>query len=343
MAGLLGFGRDTLQAMSNNAAGLLSGPVDLINLGLLKAGLPMPANPVGGSASLRAAGLTRDVQNPYAQALGETIGNVLPIVAAAKGPQIAEGLLNHADAYRRYHAAVTAPGAQVVPASRAKELLPSVTLPADDLFAAAVQNTPAATLTDDGLRLRVMRNQRPEQGLADSVRGGVFYLPEGAAQSKHYATGKSGYGGSERIAGETLVRNPLFVKGATGGKAPEAAYDLLLGKGSYQSMREDAVKAFGRHNAPPSQRAVIVDEFLDKYAPEMSGMGRYIVDNSKQGNQLPYALQEAAVSSAVRSRGHDAVLGYSKGKAGPFLSELFDVRESAYPDKFGGYRLWADQ
>jgi hypothetical protein len=93
MSGLLGFGRDTLQAMSNNAAGLLSGPVDLINLGLLKAGLPMPANPVGGSASLRAAGLTRPVENQYAQALGDTLGNVLPIVAAAKGPQIAQGLL----------------------------------------------------------------------------------------------------------------------------------------------------------------------------------------------------------------------------------------------------------
>jgi len=97
MSGLLGFGRDTLQAMSNNAAGLLSGPVDLINFGLLKAGLPMPANPVGGSASLRAAGLTRPVENQYAQALGDTLGNVLPIVAAAKGPQIAQGLLTMAD------------------------------------------------------------------------------------------------------------------------------------------------------------------------------------------------------------------------------------------------------
>jgi hypothetical protein len=43
--------------------------------------------------------------------LGEAAGNILPIVAAAKGPQIAEGLLNHADAYRKYHGATTAPGA----------------------------------------------------------------------------------------------------------------------------------------------------------------------------------------------------------------------------------------
>ena len=42
----------------------------------------------------------------------------------------------------------------------------------------------------------------------------------------------------------------------------------------------------------------------------------------------------------VRNAGHDAVLGYSKVKNGPFLSELFDVREMNYPDKFGGYKVW---
>jgi hypothetical protein len=213
-------------------------------------------------------------------------------------------------------------------------------LPDDDVFKAAVANTPGAQIADEGLLMRIQRNQRPEQGMQPSVRGGVFYLPEGAAQAKHYSTGKTGYGGSEKITGETLVANPLFAKGGTGGKAPESAYDSLLGKGSYQTMRSDAIKSYGLWNSSNADKVQKAREFLSKYAPELTDQADYIVRNSGQSNQLAYALQEAAVGSAVRNAGHDAVLGYSKGKSGPFLSELFDVREKVYPDKFGGYKVW---
>jgi hypothetical protein len=96
MAGLLDF----IQGASNSAASTLSGPVDLINMGLLGLGLPMPANPVGGSQWMREKGLTREPQNRTAGLLGEAAGNVLPIVAAAKGPQIAAGLLQMGDNLR---------------------------------------------------------------------------------------------------------------------------------------------------------------------------------------------------------------------------------------------------
>lgn len=208
-------------------------------------------------------------------------------------------------------------------------------LPPDELFQQAVAGTPGARITDQGLAMRVQRGQMPNQSLMPSVRGGVFYLPEGAAQAKHYGTGKTGYGGPEKIAGETVIANPLFVKGATGGKAPEAAYDSLFGKGAYEAMRSEAIKSYGGYGARPSDKLVAVDNFLSKYAPELQDQAEYIVKNSQQGNQLAYALQEAAVGSAVRSAGHDAVLGYSKGKKGPFISEVFDVREMNYPDKFG--------
>ena len=233
-------------------------------------------------------------------------------------------------------------GLGIVRPAVARTLNTKTALPASPEFSAAVANTPGASIAEDGLLMRVARGQLPEQGLTESVRGGVFYLPEGAAQMKHYSTGRNGYGGTERISGETLVKNPLFAKGGTGGKAPEAAYDSLMGKGAYQSMRGEALKAYGGYGDRAHNRAALADEFLDKYAPEMSGMGGYIVSNSGKGNQLAYALQEAAVSSAVRKAGHDAVLGYSKGKKGPFISELFDVRESHYPDKFGGYRIFPE-
>ncbi len=93
MAGLLDYLRDAAQGASNSAASTVSGPVDLINMGLLSMGLPMPANPFGGSQWMRERGLTRQPENFYAGLAGESVGNVLPIVAAAKAPQIAQGLL----------------------------------------------------------------------------------------------------------------------------------------------------------------------------------------------------------------------------------------------------------
>ncbi len=225
----------------------------------------------------------------------------------------------------------------MIPVETAKTLKTKVSLPEHPEFLSAVKNTPNAELVDGGLKLRLARSQQPEQGLQDSVRGGVFYLPEGAAQMKHYSKGGTAgnhYGGSEKITGETLVSNPLFVKGGTGGKAPEAAYDSLLGKGAYQKMRTDALHWSG---GPRDIREEAVTKFLQTYAPEMSDKAFYILQNSTKGNQLAYALQEAAVSSAVRKAGHDAVLGYSvsRNTKQPFISEIFDVREINYPDKFG--------
>jgi hypothetical protein len=70
-------------------------------------------------------------------------------------------------------------------------------------------------------------------------------------------------------------------------------------------------------------------------------MAYNIVSNSKTGNTLPYAIQENIVANSVRNAGHDAVLGYGKGRGdkGEFFSEVFDVREAAYPTKYGDYEL----
>jgi len=225
----------------------------------------------------------------------------------------------------------------------AKSLQMSTTLPKDETFTVAVKNTPGAQITDEGLLMRVQRSQKPEQAGEESVRSGVFYLPEGAEQAKYYSTGKSGYGGTEKISGETLYKNPLFVKGATGGKAPEAAYDQLMGKGAYQQMRNEVLNSY-LYNAKESQKIEAIQEILQKYNG-MDSMDAYdtaynIVTNSKSANQLPYAVQENIVANAVRNSGHDAVLGFSKKRTGdPFISEVFDVREATYPTKEGGFSL----
>jgi hypothetical protein len=227
----------------------------------------------------------------------------------------------------------------------AKTPVKRAALEADQMLGRAVANTKGARLVDEGLALRVSRNQKPEQEMMDSVRGGVFYLPEGSKDQKFYSgTGfNAAYGGNQPIAGETLFKNPLFVKGATGGKAPQAAFDTLNGKGAYEAMRSDALRSVPPYYLKePDLRIELVTQFLDKYAPEMSDKASYILQSSTKGNQLAYALQEAAVASAARRAGHDGVIGHSMSRKTkePFISEVFDVRENSYPSPDGDFQMW---
>jgi hypothetical protein len=234
---------------------------------------------------------------------------------------------------------------RVIPPNVAKQIDMPVNLPTSKEFLKAVENEPSAQITEQGLLMNLKRMQTPQQSGLESVRSGVFYLPEGQASNLKHYRGKTNYGGTEPIEGQTLFKNPLFVKGATGGKAPENAYDQLLGKGAYEAMRTDALRV--RHPDLISDRrynlsdAITPEQFLEKYAPDLQGYGDYIFSNSRQGNQLPYALQEAAVAQQVRNAGHDAVIGYGKGRGdkGEFFSEVFDVRESHYPTPQGDYEL----
>jgi hypothetical protein len=89
--------RSILQGMSNAAASNVSAPVDGIAWLLRKAGIPMPSNPLGGSDWMEQQGLTAKPQNAISGLLGESLGGVAPIVAAAKAPQIAKGLLQGAE------------------------------------------------------------------------------------------------------------------------------------------------------------------------------------------------------------------------------------------------------
>ena len=117
-----------------------------------------------------------------------------------------------------------------------------------------------------------------------------------------------------------------------------------MGKGSYEKMRQDVLQANSVRTLPgnllsDADKVARVGETLSKYGvdPELAG---YIMQNSKFGNQLPYALQELIVSEAARKAGHDSIVGFSKKRTGePFISELFDLREATYPTKQGGFSL----
>lgn len=200
-------------------------------------------------------------------------------------------------------AAVTAAGVEknalgIIPVPKAKSLNVVQAAPTD-ILKSAVENTPGAKIDPDGsLIVNVTRNQHPDQEMSESLRTGVFYLPKGSKDARYY-TGKNenlGYGGSQKIEGETAYKNPLVVKGATGGKAPEVAYDQLLGKGAYQEMRKDVFQ-YTPYYFKPHEKVESVTKFLEKYAPELTNHVEYIIEHSKKGNQLAYALQEAAVAA----------------------------------------------
>ena len=86
--------RDFFQGASNSIASNVSAPVDGIAWLLRKAGVPVPPNPMGGSDWMAEKGLTQQPQNRTAGLLGEFAGMAGPMVAAAKAPQIAKGLLS---------------------------------------------------------------------------------------------------------------------------------------------------------------------------------------------------------------------------------------------------------
>jgi hypothetical protein len=248
------------------------------------------------------------------------------------------------EAYKRYPATVTATPptgeamAQVSPDQAMGTNVP-VDLPTDPAFVEAVQNTPGAQATPDGLLIDLVRFQKPEQEGAQAIRTGVFYLPAKSANVKHYkATPTTAYpnpyGGTEKMEGKTLLRRPLFVKGATGGKAPEAAYDAIKGKGAMKSLDRSVMDVVTSKGVLTREDPALFEENVQRLLRENGGepgLAGEIIQNSKQGNTLRYALQEHIIAHAVRAAGYDAVLGYSKGKSGAFVSEVFDVREQTYP------------
>jgi hypothetical protein len=81
--------RDTVQSASNSVASGVSAPVDLIAAGLRKVGMPIPQAPVGGSQWMENMGLTVPVEDGIPKMAGDFLGMTVPIIAAAKAPQIA--------------------------------------------------------------------------------------------------------------------------------------------------------------------------------------------------------------------------------------------------------------
>lgn len=229
-----------------------------------------------------------------------------------------------------------------IPVETAKKIDIPVELPDTNEFRQVVKNTPGAEITKDGLKLDVSRYQQEEQEGQPSLRTGVFYMTEKKSPYRRYFKGggreAQAYGGSQEIISETLVKHPFVIKAAAGGRGPQLVYDKIKGNGSYERMRSDALAVSGKGWYGNKVDVASVEEFLTKHGgdPDLAGD---IIQYSRYGNTLPYALQEHVVAHAVRDAGYDSVLSFTKRREGLVFSELFDVRENIYPTEDGGFGI----
>jgi hypothetical protein len=169
-----------------------------------------------------------------------------------------------------------------------------------------------------------------------ALRGAVFYLPEKKSPyAKYYKTTKNEYGGTERFEGRTVFRNPMIIKGATGGTVPERAYVQIMGKDALKEMQNDiaeVISSWVYKNVRDKLDAMGV--VLKKYGGDPSYKND-IYENTKQGNLLRYAIQEHIIAAAVKKAGYDGVIGYTKMKGSMHLSEVMDVRTNENPHDDG--------
>lgn len=93
---LAGYAVDAAQGASNGVTSMATAPVDGIAWLLRKAGMPMPEQPIGGSAWAANLGLTVEPKNKLAGLLGESIGGVTPMLVGANAARIGAGVLQAA-------------------------------------------------------------------------------------------------------------------------------------------------------------------------------------------------------------------------------------------------------
>jgi soluble lytic murein transglycosylase-like protein len=212
----------------------------------------------------------------------------------------------------------------------ARSIRMATRLPQDVRFREAVEATPGASITDDGLSLEVLRYQKPEQAGAQAIREGVFYLPAtlpSRSVGTYRGTNRSNYGGPEMVRGETLLRAPLGVPGNTGGVVPERAFRELTSDANMRRLERDSRAAANSGLLGPEYRENI-ENFLNQWGGNPN-VAHELVSNSRGGNRMRYALQENVIGNRARQEGYDSIVG--TGARTPRITEVFDLREAAYP------------
>jgi hypothetical protein len=108
---------------------------------------------------------------------------------------------------------------------------------------------------------------------------------------------------------------------------PERAFRELTNEATLLQMLSDSRYAA---NAPLAGRDYYrnVEDFLDLWGGNPA-LATELVNNSRVGNRMRYALQEHVIGNRARKYGYDSIVGTGARK--PRISEVFDLREAAYP------------
>jgi hypothetical protein len=212
----------------------------------------------------------------------------------------------------------------------ARSLRMATRIPEDTRFRRAVEATPGASITDDGLSLEVLRHQKPEQAGEQAIREGVFYLPAtlpSRSVGTYWGTSASTYGGPDLVRGETLLRAPLAMPGNTGGVVPERAFRELTSDANMRRLERESRSAAAAPLLGAEYRENI-ENFLNQWGGNPN-VAHELVSNSRKGNRMRYALQEHVIGNRARQEGYDSIVG--TGARTPRITEVFDLREAAYP------------
>jgi hypothetical protein len=303
MSGLLG-----IETRRRRPASILDNPDPVQDL---MERLPARPNPYGAEVTAARRTLRDELRDIEAQVRGEAPPSLGVTIARGFG-EGGTGL------------------AGIISPATARSIQMATRLPQDARFLEAVAATPGARITDDGLMLDVLRYQKPEQAGAQAIREGVFYLPAtlpSRSVGSYRGTNVSGYGGPDMVRGETLLRAPMAVAGNTGGAVPERAFRELTDDATLQQLLTDSRSTA---NAPLRGGDYYrnVEDFLDRWGGNPD-LATDLVNNSRVGNRMRYALQEHVIGNRARLEGYDSILGTGARK--PRISEVFDLREGAYP------------
>jgi len=222
------------------------------------------------------------------------------------------------------------------------------------VYQAAVRNTPSALLErapfeiqnqgvrDDILRILMQRRQVPEAAGSEAIRGGVFFTPAKSPDLRYF-TGKGGYGGSELVEAPGEFVNPLIARGGTGGTPTRRGYEYLAGKGSLSNLESAASDIQGWQVGPnrsyPATPSSIAD-LLSTYggSPELASTIWHTAHpqqiRSVGGNvvnQLVTSLVENIAAQRAKREGIDAIVGITRRKGQPAISEIFDLTRTENP------------
>lgn len=272
MAGLLDF----LQSASNTAADTVAAPVDLLAWALRKAGVPVPQNAIGGSEWLKQQGLKRDVPQSAASLAGETVSLLSPMVAAAKAPQIAKGLLQ-VEANAMAPTTLSAERGvlnfdprfdpRVKEAERLKALTPVVQ-------SRAMQPAPSVSLVDfEGMPfITSMADRTAAGGVLTGINDVKLSRPVNLLGGQDFMFDNPGkVWASGKTPTKQLIEYADALKGATGKDPLYIPWRMAPSGGDFAAMTGETMLSYAKETLGKRDTAKL-DKAMRAYIPEWKGV-----------------------------------------------------------------------